>query len=269
MYLLYCDETNLEEKENDYFVYGGIAVETESALDLSHEIDEIRNTAKIPKKFSLKFNPKPSNLSHTEFIGLKQSVIEAAARRNCVLFSSLILHNIATSPDDARRNEINRVCYHFDCFLSRQKTHGLVLIDRFDDKQIDAHLREKFSIGVTDLPYATEKRLERIVGFHYSTIGQSHFGSLVDIALGSFRFAVNAFTRNETDKLPAARTILALLSSLFFRENSRREVSELSLFFSPKIIKRVSYRKQYEALRQFLTDNNIEAEQQISDVRTY
>lgn len=269
MYLLYCDETNLEEKDNKFFVYGGVAVQCDAAFALSQEIDAIRNNAKIARDFKLKFNPGPDNLSHAQFIEVKQAILEATARKNCILFSSLILHNIATSPDDARRNEINRVCYHFDCYLNRPGTHGLVLIDRFNDKQIDAHLREKFSVGITDLPYTKEKRLERIIGFHYSAIGQSHFGSVVDIVLGSLRFAVNAFTNNDAPKLATAKTILGLIAPLFFRENSRGTVSELSLFFSPKQIKAANYRKQYENLRGFFAENGIEAEQKITDVRTY
>lgn len=269
MYLLYCDETNLEEKADDFFIYGGVAVDGDCALDLSHEIDEIRSKANIARNFRLKFNPRPSNLSHTEFVAVKQSILEAIARRKCILFSSLILHNIATNPNKARRNEINRVCYNFDCFLSRPKTHGLVLIDRFNDKMIDSHLREKFSVGITGLPYTKENRLDRIVGFHYSAIGQSHFGSVVDIVLGTLRFSVNAFTRNDTQNIPKAKTLLGLLSPLFFRENDRGTVSELSLFFSPKTIMVDDYRKQYEDLRIFLSDNKIEADQHISDVRTY
>ena len=269
MYLLYCDETNLEERENDFFVYGGVAVPAENALALSQAIDEIRATSRIARDFRLKFNPGPENLSHQEFIAVKQSILETAAHHGCILFVSLILHNIATSAVEARRNEINRVCYNFDCFLNRPDTNGLVLIDRFEDTQIDAHLREKFSVGVTGLPYSNEQRLERIVGFHYSAIGQSHFGSIVDIALGSLRFAINACTRNDARKLPTARILLGLLSPLFFRENDRGDVSELSAFFSPKVIRVNDYRARYEEVKRFLSENGIVPDQQITDVRTY
>ena len=193
----------------------------------------------------------------------------ATVRHGCFLLTSLILHNVATSPDDARRKEINRVCYHFNCFLNRANTHGLVLVDRFEDKQIDAHLREKFSVGVTGLPYSPELRLERIVGFHYSAIGQSHFGSIVDIALGSLRFAINAFARDDAQRLPTARLLLGLLSPLFLRENDRGNVSELSIFFSPKVIKVDRYRAIYEGVKTFFAESGITTDQQITDVRTY
>ena len=153
--------------------------------------------------------------------------------------------------------------------MNRPNTNGLVLIDRFEDTQIDAHLREKFSVGVTGLPYSDEQRLKRIVGFHYSAIGQSHFGSIVDIALGSLRFAINAFTRDDSKKLPTARRLLGLLSPLFLRENDGDAVSELSAFFSPKVIRVKDYRARYEGVKHFLSESGIVPNQQITDVRTY
>lgn len=269
MFLLYCDESNLEEKDNDFFVYGGLVVEGNNARSLSTEIDSIRKAYKVPQEYVLKFNPGPQHLSHGEFISLKQEVIQAAVKHDCLFLTSMILHNIATSVAEARRNEINRICYHFDCYLHRPKSHGLVLIDRFEDRQIDAHLREKFCTGVTGLPYSKEHRLEHIVGFHYSAIGQSHFGSVVDIVLGSFRFAVNAFTRNAEDKKGSAAILLKLISPLFFREAGDGSVSEISLFFSPKIIKSDKYRQLYSDLAGYLAEHGIVTAQTITNERNY
>lgn len=148
-------------------------------------------------------------------------------------------------------------------------SHGLVLIDRFDDRQIDSHLKEKFSIGVTDLPYSDCLRLEKIVGFHYSAIGQSHFSSVIDIVLGSMRFAVNAFTRGDEERLPTARKLLSLLAPLFYRPKHEDFVSELSLFFSPKGIRSDRYRGKYNALKDFMAENGVKAEQPITETPIY
>jgi hypothetical protein len=269
MYLLYCDESNLQEKADDFFVYGGLVINSDAAHSFSLAIDAIRKKAGVPSDFVLKFNPGPEQLDHKAFSKLKQEVIEAAIAHGGIFLTSLILHNVATSPDDARRNAINTICYHFDCYLHRPQSHGLVLIDRFEDRMIDGHLREKFSKGIKGLPYSPEYRLERIVGYHYSAIGQSHFGSVIDILLGSFRFSVNAFSRKENGKLPTAGSLLKMMSPLFFRENSANEVSELSLFFSPKIIKSDKYREMYGGLKSFLSENGIAAAQPITSVRQY
>ncbi len=269
MYLIYCDETNLEERSGVFFVYGGIAVSSSEIAAFSNAIDELRREKGIPEDFRLKFNPGPENLAHEEFIDLKQRIIELAIAFNCTLFSSFILHDIATSPDDARRNEINRICYHFHCFLNRVELPGIVLIDQFKDKKIDHHLREKFSVGLTGLPYSEKKRLERIVGFHYSAIGQSNMCSVVDIVLGSLRFAVNAVSSSSEATTATGVRLLELLSPLFFREQGRESVSEIGLFFSPKIVKSLKYRGQYQALHDFICRAGVNIEQQITDERTY
>ncbi len=223
----------------------------------------------MPRDFILKFNPGPPNFRHDQFIQVKQAIIETAVTHGCVFLTSMILHNVATSPDEARRNEINRLCLHFQYCLKIAGDFGLVLIDQFDDKKIDSHLREKFLIGATKLPYPPhEVRFTQILGFHYAAIGQSHFGSLVDIVLGSFRFAINAFTRGQTGQLATAAKMLGMISPMFYRLPNGK-VSELSLFFSPKIIKTQTYLKKYSDLRNFLIQHGIEADQQITNERNY
>lgn len=133
MYLLYCDESNLQERDGDFLVYGGLLVASEQAKSLSRAIDQIRAHAGVDKRFKLKFNPGPENLDHAEFINLKKKLIEAAIEHGAKLVMYFILHNIASSPDEARRNGINTVCYHFDCLLNRFSSSGMVLIDRFSD----------------------------------------------------------------------------------------------------------------------------------------
>jgi Protein of unknown function (DUF3800) len=269
LHLLYCDESNLEERNGDFFVYGGLVVDADAALSLTHAIEKIRRDAGIPSDVVLKFKPCPDQLNHQQFSALKQAVIEAAIAHGCIFFASMILHDIATSADDARRNSINTICYHFDRYLNRQRGHGLVLIDRFNDGQIDAHLREKFSAGLTWVDSSEQTRLERIVGYHYSAIGQSHIPSIIDIVLGSFRHAINAHTRKVEGALKSAAKLLSLLAPLFFRERGDAKVSELSLMFSPKTIDSNKFRAMYEALSVFLAANGIVPEQPITGERRH
>lgn len=78
MFLLYCDETNLEERSGDFFVYAGLAINSSTAKALSKRIDELRIKWKAPRDFKLKFNPAPNSLTHAEFNQLKQQLIEEA-----------------------------------------------------------------------------------------------------------------------------------------------------------------------------------------------
>jgi hypothetical protein len=271
LHLLYCDETNLEERQGDFLIYGGLMIDADRVLDLSSAIDDLRGRYGINRDYRLKFNPGPEGLSHAKFVALKQEALEIIAGHGARLVVYVILHDIAVDPDTARRNGINTVCYHFHCLLNRFGGPGLVLIDRFNDagNAIEAHLRDKFSIGLTDMPYRDEMRLANIIGFHYSAIGQSHLPSLIDIVLGSLRFAINAHTRRQNQHLQTSKALLELLSPLFWRQRDGEPVPELSFLFSPKIVRSDRFRGQYEALKQFLAEGGIPTAQQITDQRMY
>ena len=270
MHLLYTDETNLDPSAGDFFVYGGVVIPGSRTLDLSRKVDEIRGAAGIPSDFQLKFNPRPSHLTHDEFKSVKQAVIEAAVDHECKLLVALILHLIASGgPDEARRHQINMVLYHFDCFLRRASSHGLVLIDRFSDPRIDSILRERFSIGVKGLPYSATYRLEKVVGLHYAAIGQSHFGSVIDIVLGSLRFAVNAFTSGNSALLPSAETLLGILAPLFLSTAHSGRVDEISLCMLPKVVRSDAYRQRYQELSDFLETCGVAINQEIVAERRY
>lgn len=271
MQLFYCDETNLEERAGDFLIYGGLVIDGESAKDFSTAMDDLRARHGVPRDYHLKFNPGPAGFTHSQFIALKQEVLELAGRFNARLLVYVILHDIATNPDEARRNGINTVCYHFHCILNRMDETGLVLIDRFNDagNAVDAHLRDKFTIGLTGLPYSAEMRLPKIVGFHYSAIGQSHFPGIVDVALGSLRFAINAHTRNQTGQLTSANTILGLLAPMFWRAAPGDPVPEIGFLFSPKVVRAARYRATYEGLKTFLEGGGVLTAQTITDSRTY
>lgn len=271
MQLLYCDESNMEERDGDFLIYAGLVINGDQALELSRQIDRIRQNLGVPRDYRLKFNPGPANFTHVQFIELKRQVIAAAVATGVGLLAYVVLHNIATNPDEARRNGINTVCFHFDCLLNRRNESGLVLIDRFNDagNQIEAHLAEKFSVGLVSMPYAAEIPMRRIVGYHYSAIGQSHFPSLVDVVVGSFRFAINAHTRNLDPLQDSATAILQSLAPLFIRDERTGMVSELGLLFSPKVIRAAGFRARYQALKDFLENAGIQTEQPITAERMY
>lgn len=201
MHLLYADETSLEATRHEFFLYGGVAIPCDKALELHPAIETLRSECGIPEDFHIKFNPGPQHLNHSAFIGLKKRLMELAANAGCTLLTTISHHKILTSVEEARRGEINRIAFHFNSLLNRLDDCVLVLIDRFTDKQSDAHVREKFLIGLTGMPYSKKMRLERILGFHYSAIGQSHFSSLIDALIGSMRFVIDAFSSGEESRL--------------------------------------------------------------------
>ena len=263
MYLLYSDETNTDPETSDFFVYGGVAIHSDSAESLSHGIGTLRAKNGYGREDVLKFNTRerPAHIDADTHRRVKQSVMGLAAQHGVTLLCSMILHAIAKSPDEARRKEINRIAYHYNCFLNRKKDVGLVLVDTFTDAQLTAILREKFSIGLRNMPYSKEYRLDRILGYHLATIGSSHFCSLIDIVLGSLRFVVNA--RKDPKKQGVSETLLRQLSPICYRDDDGR-VSEICLFFSPKTIKITRYREEYEGLASLFTSAGMEPAQMIT-----
>jgi hypothetical protein len=264
MHLLYTDEVNIDPASSDFFIYAGVSISDNNAGALSKEIDSLRSKYSYRSEDILKFNTRerPKHILPEDHRDIKREVLKAAARHEVMLFSSIISHNIATSPEDARRNEINRICYHFDCYLRRKNDFGLVLIDTFQDSKLSKILREKFSVGIKGLPYSPVYRLERILGFHLASIGSSNFCSIVDIVLGSFRYSINS--RFDPQKLPTVGTLLGQLNPLCIKTRSGK-IDELSVFFSPKRIKAHIYLAEYKALHIFLAENGFEAEQEPSN----
>ena len=205
----------------------------------------------------LKFNTKdrPTHVTAEAQREAKRQVLEEAASHRVKLFCSFILHRVASSPQNARRNEINRICYHFNCYLNRVSDHGLVLIDTFQDTSLLAFLRQKFSLGLKGLPYSNSYRLDRLLGLHLASIGSSHFCSVVDVVLGALRYGINA--RNDASRQTVAQTLLGQLAPLVIRTGSGK-VDELSVFFSPKTIRVPSYLKEYRDLHDFLAANGLD-----------
>jgi hypothetical protein len=269
MYLLYTDETNLDARSSEFFVYGGIAIPSENAKSLSDALVKIREAAKIKPEFLLKSNHRPEHLDAQAFIKIKNDFVDAAANAKCVFLTSIILHKIAINPDEARRNEINRILFHFDCFLIRPKTEGVVLIDRFSDKQIDTLVRERTAVGVIDMPYSKSLELKRILGIHYSAIGQSHFCSLIDILLGMYRYAIDAALNGGEKGQEVAKSIIKRMQPLFFCEREDGKISEFSINFSPKIIKGSKYRVRYQELKNFFIECGVVPHQEITEHRQY
>jgi hypothetical protein len=262
VYLLYCDETNFQKKSGDFFVYGGVVIPPDAAAAVADDIERLRSGLAVPKDYIFKFNPGPAGFSHERFIELKKATMEVAAKHGLKLLVNLLLHDIAKSSEDARLYGVNTLCYHFDCFLHRPQSHGLVLIDRFNDKSIDGQLQEKLAVGLTGpLPYGDSLKLKRIVGYHYTAIGQSHFCSLIDVLLGSLRFAINAFTQGNAAHVESANTMLQQLAPLFLEEHG--VVSPISFWFSPKEVRHAAYRERYLALKGYLTQQGIKIGQDL------
>jgi len=267
MHFLYCDESNLEHRAGDFLVYGGLIIPADRAASLTDTIRNMREDAGIAPDALVKFAPHVPPLNHARYRAFKQRMIEAAIEHHCLFIAYLVLHDLAGNPNAARRFGINTLCWHFHCIMIRMDDSGLVLIDRFNDdrNRADAQLREKMATGVA-LPHRDQPvQLNRIIGFHNSAIGQAHFTSLVDILVGSLRFAINAYCRNEPANQRGARNVLRLISPLFYRKRPRGPIPDLGLIFSPMNVRVQRYYDMYVGLQEFLRDRGVDSAQRITN----
>ncbi|MEP3632555.1 MAG: DUF3800 domain-containing protein [Shimia thalassica] len=245
MILIYCDESNLDAKSGDFLLYGGLTIDAQSYSKFSTEIWEIRKKHKIPTDFKAKYLPAPKGMKKNDYSQFKKDCIDACIANKCNFLVYQTLHDVAKDTDLARRNGINELCLNFSYILKNEEETGLILVDRFNDKgnRVDAHLAEKFSTGLTGLPHTTTYPLTNVVGLHYSAIGQSHMSSMIDIVLGTYRTAINIYSR-KTGQEKLAEEILGKLHPLF-RKGYAGGIPRISISFSPKSIFVDSYRASY------------------------
>jgi hypothetical protein len=227
---------------------------------LSEAIDALRVEYKYGTDDFLKFNTRerPKHITPEAHRDIKKRVMDASASCGVKFIASVILHKIATSPDDARLKEINRVCYHYNCYLHRVVDNGIVLLDNFQDNRLSRFMREKLSVGIVGMPFSPTMRLDKVLGLHLASIGSSNFCSVVDIVLGAMRFCINA--RLHPEQHDTAKQLFEQLGQLAIRDSSGR-VEEICFFFSPKTVKVKAYLATYQALWNFLKDNGLECTQ--------
>lgn len=265
MYLLYTDETNVDPATSDFFAYAGVAIPGDQAGRLSSRIDAVRAANGYRADDLLKFNTRerPAHVTAQQHRDAKEQLLAEAANHGVKFFCSFILHRVATSPEDARLNEINRICLHFNYFLKRTQDHGLVLIDTFPNTGLFAILKKKFLIGLKGLPYSPSYRLDRLLGLHVASIGSSHFCSVVDVVPGSLRYAINC--QNDASRQNVCQILLEQLAPLAVR-SAAGKVEEISFFFSPKTIRVQAYLTEYLALHAYLAANGLDCQQVPSGV---
>jgi hypothetical protein len=260
VYLLYTDETNMNPDNSEFFVYAGVSIPGDKAAALSAEIESLRKRNGYQAGDVLKFNTveRPPHINGQQHLAAKRELMGAAVQHGVKLFASFLLHNIVRDgdTDQARRNEINRICFHFDEYLRTVDDYGLVLVDTFTDLELNRVLREKFSIGITGkLPYSQRLPLPRILGYHQATIGTSHFTSVIDVVLGALRYAVNTRARKRT----VCKTLIGQIAPLCIADGSANgRVSDLSINFSPKEVRVARYLDQYKQLCAFLRESGID-----------
>lgn len=252
--MLFTDETNVTDKEGDFFIYGGLAMTPEAAAKLHAAVEQIRQKYGFRDGDQFKFQTKsrPAQVSIEDFAKAKAEANQAILEHGAIVVIYVVLHQLARNQTVETMTEwaLNSLLYHFDSnFLSEKNDVGTVCIDRLDPGQAYAYMKDKFANGVTFAPSGAKVKLRRVIHYSMSSDGASHLSSLTDIALGSVRYAVNFATGQGKEEV--ARNVLQPVAEAMWHKvkpNGEHQVGGYGFIQYPQNIRVHGYRERYESL---------------------
>lgn len=251
MYILFCDETNLQPAAKArFFAFGGLIVHLDKLPELHSRVEAIRRKYRYGPgdKFKFDTNARPKHLSPDEGASAKGELVEACRAAGCVFIVSVIHHDLA---EGSTREQLvgfgaNTVIGRFHQYLLANNAHGIVIVDRLPMDKDYQYLTEKFSVGLT-FPDGKSIRLPRICLVASSCIGASHGISAVDVVLGAFRYCIN-----DPKSPELARELLVQVTRLLWHERHGDviQVGGRGLIMRPELhsIKAPMYKALYQGL---------------------
>lgn len=190
MYFLFADEFNRDPAPETkklgkkFFVYAGLIIKANKALDIHQKIEELRSTAKFPENSPLKFVKASCSkqVSQKEFNALKEGVLTILCKNECKIVASLVHHEIAST--ERFEFGINPLLKIFNDFLEKRDAHGMVFFDSLQMEGSKKFLTEKFTQGLI-YKGQPNKKLKNLFCFSVTHELSSHFLSAVEISIGS------------------------------------------------------------------------------------
>ncbi len=260
LFWFHVDETNVSVKDGEFLIVGGLVLTGTQIMNVDLAIDFIRKHYGFNQSDAFKFNTKsrPSQVSIEDFARAKELAISLLEPLGIRMIVYVVLHDIAKSKtqEEVMSMAFNSLFAHFDMrFLDAHQSKGVVCIDRLSDQFAFKYLQDKHQAGVT-FAGGREQQLERIMHYSVTTDGASHISSLVDIALGAFRYCVNLSNSPQKDeKLEIANRMLRPLSQALWsgEKDGQRVITGFGYLPHPRGGIRVdAYRLKYETLAQDL-----------------
>lgn len=200
MYLFFGDDTNSEQSQGEFFIYGGIFFPANKLKVIDEEVKSIRTKTGYKKGDLLKFNTRerPRHITTENFNVAKEAVLDLCITNDIRFIGYLVLHSIAGKTERREDFAISSVVAAFHRFLGEEDDFGMVILDRFNEKKAFKMLGAKFQYGLFMQHRQENKSLPHIKAYSLGSIETSHAASVADIVLGAFRYAVNE--RANTDR---------------------------------------------------------------------
>ncbi|ACV77913.1 hypothetical protein [Nakamurella multipartita] len=258
MYWFHVDETNTDPKQGTFLIHGGLVMSAAQMQQVHAIVGGVRSNYGFGPSDSFKFQTasRPQHIPIPAWNAAKNVVLQAAASLGIEMLVLVTHHDIASGINSKRKMEyaMNRVLMHYDrSYLNSKSSVGAVCFDRIEGKDGYPYLKRRFQEPL-ELPSGFKPPLERVIHYSMSCDGASHISSLVDIALGAFRFCANYVAPasiGTKGSQQAAETLRGLIVPLLWGFSFGRGVKtfrEFGFIWSPRQIQVPRYREDYEQL---------------------
>lgn len=252
MFVFAGDESNVtQSRQARFFIYGGLIIAVDKSVEATNKIASVRAKYDFAADAKFKFdtNSKPAHLSNAEFMKAKDEVLAVCRKLEVRFMAYAVHHGIArTQKADLWLWALKTLLCQFDLFLQREKSHGICLVDRFEN---DLSVLQRIHQQGVDPEFwggRLPHRLENVWCYGTISIGTTHIASMVDIVLGAFRYCVNEMVRKNVPL-----TLYSKVRPLILCEpGNPSSVKEWGLFLRPKDVKATSYKQDYDELLKHL-----------------
>ncbi|MEU3443988.1 hypothetical protein ABZ755_26915 [Streptomyces griseoincarnatus] len=261
MYWLFADETNTQPSQGTFFIYGGLIASADQIVQVHESISRIRREFGFKDSDQFKFQTasRPDGMSIEDWSAAKKAALEAAQLIGVEMLAYVVHHGIAKSGNEVTMEyALNTLVAHFNFrYLAEKDSFGALCIDRLDEAFGYRYMRERFQ---TPLSVQGRKApLERVIHYSMTCDGASHMSSVVDLAIGGFRYCVNSAMG--AGKEEVARDILKPIAKMMWSKerDGKNYIGEYGLVKRPVMVMVDSYREDYEELTRVLTSLSNEA----------
>lgn len=193
MYTFITDETNKNPVAGQFFIYGGLIASDAQLVDVHNAVAKIRTKYGYLQGDSFKFNTRsqPAQVSIEASRAAKQELVEQLRSIEVRMIVYVILHDIAMkkAESEVMNYALNTVASSYHRLLVSEAAYGTMIMDRADDQH--GHLERLFQHGI-EIDGWSMRLDDRILSFGMTSDNSTHLSSAVDVALGAFRYCVNA-----------------------------------------------------------------------------
>ncbi|TMU93680.1 hypothetical protein [Streptomyces sp. DASNCL29] len=257
MHWLFADETNVTPDQGKFFIYGGLVATPDQIVACHKALKEIRSRFGFTDTDQFKFHTRsrPEQIPLSDWNQAKSEALKAGHTAGVRMLVYVVHHGIAKGAEGSAKVEfaLNTLISHFDLRYLRQyaNAYGAVCIDRIDEDFGYRHLRDRFQKPLS-LPGGREVALERVVHYSMTCDGASHMSSLVDLAVGGFRYCVNAAMG--AGKGEVAEQVIRPIADMMWgvQRGDKFQIGDYGLVKRPIVVKSEAFKADYDELTRLL-----------------